>query len=585
MLSNIRWRVVIPQISLILLITLLLAFYLSHLQHVTCVSNLGDRLQGEARLLAQALVEPMTHPQMDASLGVLAARYADTLGAGVTVLAADGAVLGDSDEGISTSGNLMYSPEVREALVDGVGSSTRFSRAFDYNTVYVAVPVRSDTGIVGIVRVYSSLEPMDSSANRVRWQLVGLALVASTAAAPLTILLAERSAGSLSELTAVAQRIAEGDLHAHLLTADQDELMQLTRALNSIADRLRENVATLDDEATRMTAVLNNMADGVLITDAQGNVRLMNPAATRLLQIDQAEALGHSFAQVARDYQLIELWQRCRDQAKEQSENIELGLAHLFLRAVLTPLTDAPDPSCLVILQDLSEIRRLELARRDFLANISHELRTPLASLKALVDTLRDGALEDPPAAQRFLDSMETEVDGLAQTVQESLELSRVESGRGALYLVPTEVSRIVMPVVDRLRPQADRAHLDLEVTVPSDPLTVLADAQRGPQALTNLLHNAIKFTPPGGSVTVSAELVGEEVVFSVRDTGVGIAAEDLTRIFERFYKADRARSGGGTGLGLAIAKHIVQGHGGRIWAESTEGRGSSFFFTLPVVN
>ncbi len=235
----------------------------------------------------------------------------------------------------------------------------------------------------------------------------------------------------------------------------------------------------------------------------------------------------------------------------------------------------------MLVLQDLTQMRRLETVRRDFISNISHELRTPLASLKALVDTLRDGALDDPPAARHFINRIEVEVDALTQMVQELLELSRIESGQAPLRLRPTLVADIVLPPVERLQPQADRNELTVTVDLPADLPPVLADAERAQQVVTNLVHNAIKFTPRGGAVHVSATAVGDEVEISVSDTGIGIAAEDLPRIFERFYKADRARASGGTGLGLAIARHVVQGHGGRIWAESQQGRGSRFAFTL----
>jgi two-component system phosphate regulon sensor histidine kinase PhoR len=237
----------------------------------------------------------------------------------------------------------------------------------------------------------------------------------------------------------------------------------------------------------------------------------------------------------------------------------------------------------LVVLQDLTRIRRLETVRRDFVSNISHELRTPLASLKALVDTLRDGGLEDAPAARRFLDRMEAEVDALAQMVQELLELSRIESGQVPFHLSPTPISDVVLPAVERLRPQAKRAGVEIRIEIPAGIPRVLADGERVQQIVTNLVHNAIKFTPSGGTIQVSAEPREDDVLILVRDTGVGISAEDLPRIFERFYKVDRARSGSGTGLGLSIAKHIVQGHGGTIWAESTEDQGSTFYFTLPA--
>jgi two-component system phosphate regulon sensor histidine kinase PhoR len=326
------------------------------------------------------------------------------------------------------------------------------------------------------------------------------------------------------------------------------------------------------------------MADGVLITDEAGEVQLVNAAAARILDTTEGQALGRSFGQVVPHHALIELWKACRERGEEQMEAVELGSQGLFLQAIITPFEEAEVEGYLVILQDLTRIRRLETVRRDFISNISHELRTPLAGLKALVDTLRGGAIKDPVATKRFLKRMEAEVDSLTQMVEELLELSRIESRRVPLRLSPTAVAEVVIPPCERLRPQAERAGLDLTVLLPPDLPRILADMERMQQVLTNLVHNAIKFTPPGGSITVEARQVEDEVVISVRDTGVGIPADDLPRIFERFYKADRARSGGGTGLGLAIAKHLVQGHGGRIWAESVEGQGSTFYFTLPVV-
>jgi two-component system phosphate regulon sensor histidine kinase PhoR len=363
-----------------------------------------------------------------------------------------------------------------------------------------------------------------------------------------------------------------------------------------MADQIREQVTSLAEERGRLAAVLDHMADGVLITDESGQVRLINAAAARLLDTSEERAIGRSFAQVVPHHPLIELWKACRERGEEQIEMVEVSRHGLFLQAIVTPFgyrqddegrpTEESDAEgYLVILQDLTRIRRLETVRRDFISNISHELRTPLAGLKALVDTLRGGAIKDPPAAKRFLKRMDAEVDTLTQMVEELLELSRIESGQAPLRLAPTPVAELVVPPVDRLRPQAERAGLELTVLLPPELPLVLADADRARLVLTNLVHNAVKFTPPGGHIQIAARPAGDEMIFSVQDTGVGIPVEDLPRIFERFYKADRARSGGGTGLGLAIAKHLVQGHGGRIWAESVEGQGSTFYFTLPVAN
>jgi two-component system phosphate regulon sensor histidine kinase PhoR len=325
----------------------------------------------------------------------------------------------------------------------------------------------------------------------------------------------------------------------------------------------------------------------VLITDDKGRVGLINPTAARLLRTNEEEAIGRSFAEVAWHHDLIELWQRACGRREEEDALIEMGLQDAFMRMIVSPLETSGRQDCLVILQDLTRIRRLETVRRDFLSNISHELRTPLASLKALVETLQDGALEDPPAARRFLAQADGEVDALSQMVEELLELTRIESGKVPLRLSETAVQDVVRPPVERLRPQSERQRLKLIVDLSDDLPPVLSDALRTQQVVGNLLHNAIKFTPEGGKVTLRARLQsdGSHVVFSVKDTGVGIPAAELPRIFERFYKADRARSGGGTGLGLAISRHIVQAQGGKIWAKSKEGKGSTIFFTLPVVN
>ncbi len=582
---TIRWRIAVPYAVLILLIMLGLSIYLSNFVRQAHLADLESELTDESRLVADALASRLAQGEPDEALDSLVLHYADLLGARVTVIRADGTVVGESHEDRTQMDNHLYRPEVQEALARGQGSSIRFSRTVEYDMMYVAVPVRFGEQVVGFARLALPLRQVEASVARLRWAILGATLVAAALAVVLAIFIAERTARPVRELTQVAQRMAEGDLDIHLLPTTRDEISQLTHAFNHMADELQEKISTLADERSRLAAILDNMADGVLITDGQGRVLLINPAAARLLSTKQAAAQGLSFAEVARHHQLIELFQRCRGEGTEQFEAMELGPEGLFLRAIITPLQAEDLGGCLIILQDLSEIHRLETVRRDFLGNISHELRTPLASLKALVDTLRDGALEDPPAAQRFLDRMDIEVDALTQIVQESLELSRIESGQVPLRLVSTPVAVLILSPLERLRPQAERADLRVTVSLPSDLPRVLADEERARQVVTNLVHNAIKFTPAGGEVTISAESVGDEVVISVRDTGIGIPAEDLPRIFERFYKADRARSGGGTGLGLAIAKHIVQAHGGRVWAESVEGQGSIFFFSLRAAN
>jgi two-component system phosphate regulon sensor histidine kinase PhoR len=303
-----------------------------------------------------------------------------------------------------------------------------------------------------------------------------------------------------------------------------------------------------------------------------------------MFSIEKGQAIGQSLAGALRHHQVVEIWQQSNERGEVQSTTFEVSAKRIFLQVIAVPMHQELSGNTLLLFQNLTRQRYLETVRQDFVSNISHELRTPLAALKALTETLQESALDDPPAAQRFIQRIETEVDSLSQIVSELLELSRIESGRVPLTVRPTQVAKIIAPAVERLRLQAERAGIVVSVDCPDDLPLILADPSRLEQVIVNLLHNAIKFTPSGGRIDVNAHLAPDAIVFSVHDTGIGIAEDDLPRIFERFFKADRARSGGGTGLGLAIARHLVEAHGGKIWVESVEGKGSTFSFSIPLV-
>ncbi|NCF64758.1 MAG: HAMP domain-containing protein [Chloroflexi bacterium] len=400
---------------------------------------------------------------------------------------------------------------------------------------------------------------------------------------------ARRRSNSIREMSEMANQISEGDVNVRVLPHSRDEIGELARVINQITDSLRDRIGDLAEENRQLDIVLDNMADGVLIANDMGRIQFINTAAAKMLVSSETQALGRSFAEVARHHQLIDLWQICRDEGRVAVAAVEIGRG-LFLQAYVTPFQEEGKLGYLVILQDLTKVRFLQTVRRDFVSNISHELRTPLASLRAVVETLQDGALEEPTVAHRFLDRAERELDTLTQMVEELLELSRIESGEVPLRLEPTVVSELIFDALDRLRPQAERERIEVKVQIADDVPLVSADSERMRRVVANLLHNAIKFTPERGNIQIAARLndgvkPDAEVIFSVRDNGTGIAVDDLPRIFERFYKSDRARTRGqgGTGLGLAIARHLVEAHGGRIWAKSKEGKGSTFFFTLPV--
>ncbi len=600
MFQSIRWRIALPYLILILLATAGLTIYLSKVVRDAHRANMEATLTAEAQLIGDTLASSSAWKAPDGDLDGAAQHYADLLDARITLIRADGLVLGESHADRKQMDNHRNRPEIQSARDDGHGTRIRVSRTMNSEMMYVAIPVETAGRLLGFARVALPVEQIEARVARLRRTVLLAALFAVLMAALLAPFIAERIAQPIRQLTKVVQRMAEGDLGTRLTPTTQDEVGTLTKAFNQMAQRLQTTINSLADEQRRLSAVLDNMADGVLITDGRGDVRLINPAAARILGVDEAYALNRSFAQVARDHRVIDLWQACRKQHKEQVAPVEVDRQNAFLHIIVTPLQNGIAQACLVIIQDLTQIRRLETVRRDFISNISHELRTPMASLKALVDTLRDGALEDPPAARRFLDRMDVEVDALTQMVRELLELSRIESGQAPFHPEPTPVAEVVIPPIERLRPQAKRAQLQLSVDLQPHLPEALTDVQQVQQVITNLVHNAIKFTPPQGRITVQASFIDQEdvvrarrqplaslspcILIAVRDTGVGIPADDLPRIFERFYKADQARSGGGTGLGLAIAKHIVQGHNGHIWAESAEGEGSTFYVAIPAV-
>ena len=365
------------------------------------------------------------------------------------------------------------------------------------------------------------------------------------------------------------------------LPADIENIELLTSAIHALMLVFDQRLATLDAERARLEATLTQMTDGVLIVDSQGRIQMTNPAAEKLF--GEGESLtGKSVSIALRHHQLIETWRKCQQSGEVQSDSVEIPATRKFLQLIAIP--DQHAGGAILLVQDLTRIRRLETVRRDFISNVSHELRTPLASLKALTETLQEGALEDPTAAHRFLGRIQTEVDALTQMATELLELSRIESGQVPLELKLISPAKLLNSASDRMRMQAERAGLVLQVDCPANLPLISADLPRLEQVLVNLIHNAVKFTSPGGEVALSAATGGQFICFSVHDTGAGIPADDLPRIFERFYRVDRSRTGGGTGLGLSIARHLVEAHGGKIWAESREGEGSMFFFTIPIL-
>lgn len=583
MSRSIRWRFVIPFVLLLTAALAGLGIYLMGVLDSTYRSALENRMVSEVHLAAANSTAGFLPTVNQPALDNFAHEYARLLDERVTIIAPDGTVLGESDALSSDMENHLNRPEVQQALQGLDGIQIRYSATLKADLLYVSTPVRDQGKVIGVIRLAQPVAVLESTLGGVRSAIIYAIIVVAAAAFLLTFIISSLTIRPITDLTHAARRLADGGEHPLTLPVSDDEIGQLNQAFNLMASQIQSQISELQRERGKLSVVLDQMMDGVIIVDPDGNVQLINPAAERMFHVTHQQALGNSFIETARHHLIAKLYQSCRDTKEQQVALLDIKVDNLYLQVIASPLITVLPGSILLLFQNLTRQRKLETVRQDFVSNVSHELRTPLASLKALAETLQEGALEDLPAAHRFISRMETEIDTLTQMVQELLELSRIESGLVPLKRTAIHPLDLLNPSVERMRLQAVRAGITLEMDCPDDLPDVSADPDRIEQVMINLLHNAVKFTPPGGSIRVSVKPEKERVVVEVHDTGVGISDEDLPRIFERFYKADRARSAAGTGLGLSIVKHIIEAHGGTIWVESLLGKGSSFFFSLPL--
>lgn len=414
------------------------------------------------------------------------------------------------------------------------------------------------------------------------WQTALAFVVAAAAVILVTMLLLGPRLRHLRSATVAAQALASGDFTARA-EVGQDETGPLAVALNAASTHLGAEVGRLRQERAQLEALLNASSDATVAVDRLGAVTYMNDAARHLFSPAAAAPAGpRPFIEVVRDHDLNDLLIAAAQHGERSVRVVPYGPQQRWLQATAVPIEGAASWAALAVFHDLTEVRRLDSMRRDFISNVSHELRTPLAGIRAAAETLQEGALDDKPAAEEFLGHIQRETDRMTQMVEELLELSRIESGAAPMSFAQLDAAALVTDTVKRFAQQADRAGLTLRSDVPKNTLYIIGDAERLERALGNLVANAIKFTPSGGTIIVAARADGDDATISVEDTGVGIEPEEQQRVFERFYKADRGRGGGGIGLGLAIVKHIVRAHSGTAAVESRPGRGSTFTIRLP---
>jgi len=388
---------------------------------------------------------------------------------------------------------------------------------------------------------------------------------------------------SMNKLINGISLISEGYLDHRVPAISRDETLDLSNAFNQMAETVSATIHTLSSERNTLSALLDTMADGVIVTNEDGNITLLNKMAKQIFNLENSEYLGLRLADAIRDFEIIQMASDCVDIEESIQDEIEIPEVRRYLSVTATPIGYGSGGGVLITVHDLTNIRQLENTRKEFVSNVSHELRSPLASIKAMVGTLESGALEDKKAATDFIDRIDKDVDRMTSLVSDLLELSRLESGQENIELEPVELRSLVNESISMVTNQMlDGPDISSKIL---ENVEILGNKQKITQILINLLQNSVKFTPTGGTISVEARPNDGYIEVSVLDTGIGISSEHLPHLFERFYKVDKARRDGGTGLGLAIVKHIVQAHGGTVYADSVEGEGSAFHFTMPLLN
>ncbi|MBD3380184.1 MAG: HAMP domain-containing protein [Candidatus Omnitrophica bacterium] len=542
----------------------------------------------DTRLIETFLLEKDMGEMSPHELDFLADRINRDLGLRVTIIALDGTVLGDSD---LTTGevkeveNHFGRPEVQEALLSGTGMSKRFSTTVRKHMLYVAqiVGKGSPQGIVRLAIPLSGLEETSADLKRVLFAAVAAAFFLSLLASSIASKVISKR---LQEMAQIAKKIAKGDLSEKMTVSSGDETADLAEAFNYMIEQIKARIKDITTGKSRFEAVLLSMFDGVIVIDSKGTIILMNPSLAQLLQV-MDDPSGKKPVEVLRNIDIQEIL----DEVLSRKEGVEAREVSVLMPEPKTLMVHATPVvregktiGAVLVFHDITELRNLESIRRDFVANVSHELRTPIANIKGYAETLLDGALQDKENSREFVGVIYEEADRLAKLIADILSLSGIESGKLDMNPERASIKEIAERAMQGLKRKAEDKEINARVMIGEDLPQVFVDTERITQVLFNLIENAVKYTYPGGKIKVTAREDGGYVCVEVEDNGIGIPEEDQPRIFERFYRVDKARSRemGGTGLGLSIVKHIVQEHGGEVRVESSPGKGTTFFFTIP---
>lgn len=508
----------------------------------------------------------------------------------ITVILPDGTVIGDSRETPRFMDNHAGREEVAPALRGVPGKSIRFSNTLHQKMMYVAVPVKKEERLQAVIRTAVPLTSLDQALTSVRLKIAFGGLVIAVLAALVSLAVARRISQPIEEIKRGAVHFADGDLTHRLPSPDTEEMAGLTETLNRMAAQLDERIKTVFQQRNELEAVLSSMLEGVIAVDRNERIINMNPAAGRMFDCDPAKVQGRNIQEIVRNLAIQRFVTRVLTTSETISDDFIFYRAEeRTLNIHSSPLYDAGSVQigALLVMNDVTQLRHLENVRRDFVANVSHEIKTPLTAIKGFVETLQQGTVEDKAEQERFLGIVLKHVNRLGVILEDLLALSRVEQENGTeeVHLSVGRIKDVIQTAIQVCQPKAAARDITISVDAAED-LTANLDATLLEQAFVNLIDNAVKYSDDGSQVRITASPKKREVTIEFADQGSGIPNKHLPRLFERFYRVDKARSRklGGTGLGLAIVKHIVQAHGGHITVESSLGQGSTFTVHLPMV-
>jgi two-component system, OmpR family, phosphate regulon sensor histidine kinase PhoR len=583
------WRLGLAYLALLACVLIAVDLYSARVVRSHAIRSANEQL-------TSLMIVGMSRPP-SVSTGPEVQEWAEWLGksgARVTILDSSGNVLADSASVANAASEATANqtgPEVQEAFANGAGHAVDYTRG----VVRRAQRWQPASGPTEVIRLELPLTQIDFSLKELRERLLASFLITLLAGIVLSLIFARFFFERVRRLRKFSQRIARGDFHPEPAEGPRDELSELADSMNQTAAHLEREIRLLSSERNRASAILRSMVEGVAVVDAQERLVFWNRAFSEVLSLQSATNEGSPLIEVVRSSDLLGLIRRALQGEEGLQSDIAMGIVQpqnfsVTAAPVKALESDRSGPAdkpsgAVVVLHDVTELRRLERVRQDFVANVSHEFKTPLTAIQGFAETLLAGALDDPKNNRRFLEIIREHAARLARVTDDLLKLARIEAGKLELEFFPVGLQDLIEGCTETTLLKASRKKISFNVELSAGLPSIRGDASLLHDVLQNLLDNAIQYTPSDGHVRVEASAGAHEATVTVSDSGIGIPLADQERIFERFYRVDAARSreAGGTGLGLSIAKHIVEAHGGRLWVESAVGRGSKFSFSIPL--